>query len=464
MIDERLRDDLRALTDALRPVPDPFERVQLRVRRDRWRRIAGAMAGTLAALMLLALVPLLRPSGGAPPARPSGPDIERLREWQQRLLASPARGALAKDKAFTDALIAATYAEGEKLQPFPPRGGTARVLFADDVGSLRVAAISYEINGQDPSLMWYVADRGASPEHLGRAFDPNTEVTAQGGSVYDPFIRLALNTRSDKPENLLYFGLAPDGCTVATAPLPAASAWTDAPTGSYVVRAAADHHPEWWRVTCGKTVRYRGPMPDEPRLGAGPPSAAELATATARTRGTVPPNLSGLVNDSLASTLTLRSSVVSGPPQVLWADLVAEGNGLPHSPTVILAAPAVGGGWFGEVHSMVTDKAGKTDLAQSQFFTESDPFDPVSILVIPVGRENDNVLVITPPGVAAVVTGAGPVPVDVMDIPLGTIIGPITSDTPLVRGVDRNGKVVATGKLLRSDNGQANQVNAWAEP
>src|SRR5437868_4196782 len=107
-IDE-LKTGFARLAEPVVPAEDPYGRLVRRARRSRLTRLATWTSGLAAVLVAALTVPLLARGAGAPAPGPSvGVDDNRggeITPWVQRLLDTPARGNLAGDRTFHDALV-----------------------------------------------------------------------------------------------------------------------------------------------------------------------------------------------------------------------------------------------------------------------------------------------------------------------------------------------------------------------
>jgi hypothetical protein len=278
-------------------------------------------------------------------------------DWVRRLLASPARGSLVDDKTFMADLRAEI-------------GSAAQVLLADEVGDQRVVIVS-----QSAGLRFFLGPRGGTI----------AELTAQSADVAGPFDDPFINAWVSGVQ----VGLAPTGCQVATAALPEATDWRPAATDSYLVRTGP-RPAEWWRVTCAGEVMYEAPShglefviaaDDDPRPRA---SAAEISAATRDARGSVDPEVATTAYQAFVDQMGDR---LTDRPRLIW------GGQLDGEKAAVLAAGAVGGGWWVWLVRSV-----ETSLSMNPVHTMSDPFagDPVTA----AGDVDGTVLVVAPENAA----------------------------------------------------------------
>jgi hypothetical protein len=290
-LEQDVRREMAAAVEDVRPGAEPLVRLFARRRRRRHRRWSTAAAAAVIAALGLggAVVVADRDGRPHPPTRA---------DWLRSLREAPPRGSLADDSGFVDTLAEAA-------------GG--RVLLADDVPGHRVAVVA-----ADDGLRFLVGPAGAPAREL-------AAVPLARNADADPFARRYVDG--------VHIGLAPPGCEVATAALPAATDWR--PVGSYVVRIAPVPQ-EWWRVTCAGVVRYEGPARGLGRFGpfGAPVTEAEVGAISAQAGQRtfqMPPLY------AYESFATRVGDKAVGRPKLLFG-FVGE-----YAP---LAAPAVGGGWW----------------------------------------------------------------------------------------------------------------------
>src|SRR5262249_33662931 len=133
-----------------------------------------------------------------------------------------------------------------------PQARDVRVLFADDIGDVRVAAVALVPDDgvrQLPAqavIVWPVGPAGASPEALAATLRrPAPGVVVPTIEPVHPFAMAELPAAAVGAAGPVV-GLAPPDCAVQSATRPGGG-WTSEPTGSYVVRSAADRTVQWWR-------------------------------------------------------------------------------------------------------------------------------------------------------------------------------------------------------------------------
>ena len=196
----------------------------------------------------------------------------------------------------------------------------------------------------------------------------------------------------DQPGPTALVVLAPPGCTMASAPLPAVTDWRAEPTGSYLLRTGTQRRAEWWRTTCGGVVRAQEPAPvildpANPDTVNYTDAQAQAAMVGARRPASVAATRNAMSLLSAQAGYTLASSPVlvwSGPV----AGLTEYGATRSTGDTIVVAAPLVGGGWTGIVTTEFTaEVAGEpsTIFAWSgSFVTEGDPRDPGAVVAVPL--------------------------------------------------------------------------------
>lgn len=465
-IDERVRDGLSALADEVRPAPDPMGRLRARRRRSQYRR--GISAALVVAVALGGWLIGLREDGGVvDPATP----LTARQQWVWRLVDSPIRGALAADAGFVQALTAEVtdeYRAGSLDIPATSR--TPKLLFADDVDGVRVALAVFSDPGHesaDVAAAWMAAPRGAAADTLAAALrrdGPPAGTDSAVTEVIAPFqpVNLRISGAGDTGVTVS-LGLAPAGCQVASAPLPSVTRWRPEPTGSYVIRSAANHRGEWWRVTCDGAVRYEAPAPMSLAFGkAGSAAVGEpdLDSALAGARGTVDRELARNAIWAIASKWGYDLAAL---PHVVWGGTVS-GTRQYDGQAVVVAAPKVGGGWIGDL-ALFRDIPGVGTVSTGRSFTaDADP-SQADVLVLRISDDGADpgspVLVVTPAaavGVRAIHGGLPPVGVDVRGS--SAIMRLSTVRDATVQAVDASGQVIGTGSLA-PDATTPRHVDAW---
>ncbi|GIF46305.1 hypothetical protein Afe04nite_08440 [Asanoa ferruginea] len=400
-----MREAMAAAVEHVRPAPDPLARLLSRKRDSRrWGWTAAAVVAAIGAAFAFGGVTSTADHVDPPPPASRA-------DWIQRLLASPPRGSLAGDQSFTTELRAEV-------------GQGAQVLLADEVGDHRIVVVS-----KSAELRLLAGPRGATVAALTAAS------TVVGGPLENPFVHASTSG--------VRVGLAPAGCEIDTAALPEATTWQPAPTGSYVVRIEPQP-AEWWRATCAGVVRYAAPARgvEQVKSSAEPLATAleaETADATRGARGSVDPNLLAIAYRSFTDQMgdrLLRS------PRVIW------GGPLDGAEAAVLAAPAVGGGWW-----VCLARAVDAGVSLNPFHTMSDPFAGAPVTA---ARDIDGAVVVVAPGNTATarITLDGRT---IVDGPLPDGIGIIAVDLtslPMEDGfraridaLDAAGTVVASGPL-----------------
>jgi hypothetical protein len=394
-VEERVGRILAEMTEDLRPLPDPHGRVRAGLRRRRRRRLTAIGLAALTVLSASAVA-----WAGGPDRRVDDPAVRereqgwaRVMEWSRRLMDSPPRGAVAADAAYVGAVeekVLEEYRRGRTGQD----SSEARVLFADDVGPYRIALVALVRAVQKPDVppaasTWLIGRKGAGAGELAG----NVRATSDGLQPYDEFEGYEPEISQER----VHVAVAPSECVFLAAPLPLVNDWTAEPTGSYVVRT--EPRPEWWRVDCDGLVKMKKPGPGG--HDAGSLSDGEMASLVSTVR-----HGPGVADWRTPISLFAAGAgwAASDLPHAIWAGrisgTVAGPGGSYDGRAAVLAAPAPGGGWVGEVQ-ITYDKAdpvsGGTSTAV-RFTTRADPTAPETPLLIPLGAggEARNLLVIAP--------------------------------------------------------------------
>jgi hypothetical protein len=466
-IDERVRDGLSALAGEVRPAPDPMRRLHARRRRSRSRR--GIAAALAVAVALGGWLIWLRPdSGVVDQARP----LTARQEWVWRLVDSPARGSLAGDAAFVQALGAAVTKEyrGGSLE-IPATSRSAKLLFADDVDGVRVALAAFadeRDESADVAAAWMAAPRGATADTLAAALrrgEPPAGTDSAVTTLTEPFqpVNLRISGAGDTGVTVS-LSLAPAGCQVASAPLPSVTEWQTEPTRSYVVRSPATQRGEWWRVTCDGAVRYLAPAPMSlafAKAGASAVGEPDLDNALRDARGTVDRELA---RNAIWAFVSKWGYDLADMPRVVWGGVVS-GNGRYDARVVVLAAPKVGGGWIGDV-CLFRDIPGTGGTTTGRSFAAGADPSQADVLVLRVSDAGDD-----PASPVLVVTPAAAVGVRVLHNGLSTaameevrddaaVLRLSTVQNAVVHAVDANGQVIGMGSLAPDATGPRH-INAW---
>ncbi|MEU7755708.1 hypothetical protein AB0B57_26870 [Micromonospora sp. NPDC049101] len=482
-VDEELGRALAELGRTLTPQPDPYGRARARYRRDRQRRRNG---------LALALVVCL---GGAafaiadpgrttqPPPAAATESIAPALAWSDKLLQSPPRGVVGQDSGYvrqlSELLLAAQRRGGFPRVTLPlnvlDTPTTVKVLFVDDIGGRRIALAAFVRDRPEPATdwsgpsVWLVADEGADADKLA-----SPAAVHSFGDGLQPYESLAL----DAPTSI-HVAIAPAGCVFLTSPLPNGRAfrWTPEPTGSYLIRTPQTQRPEWWRVDCGAVTRKTTPGPGS--LAPEPITDAQFATAMSRVRGAVPerrarPLLSSYAKSEGYRLTALPSAVWGGqvaglPARAAGGSPGADGHSLYSGKATVLAAPAAGGGWAGEVTIDLDQPRPDGVVGTSATFTvPTDPTDPASILVVSIGNDvgggegERSLLVVTPAAATQVrvvqdgrarttaVSGCGVV-----------LTVPHSVPGLVVEALDASGRTLATGQVAREGAPSTLETDTW---
>jgi hypothetical protein len=448
MMDERIREALVEIADEVRPAPDPYGRLRIRRRRVHRRRAVVAGAGLAVAAAVGITVPMLPDHAGRSVSDSQSPND--IHQWAERLRKSPIRGKIgASDPSFVaefTRLVADRQRAGEFRVTAPV--SEVNVLFLDDIGSARVAFVAFHLATPDPTTKWenasawFVARPGASAAELA---SPNA--TAGVGDGMEPFAVGSPLSAANGIEAGAALGLAPAGCVVETAPLPAVEEWKPEPTGSYVIRTRATERAEWWRVVCAGVVKEMRPAdPFLPRNAIV--KGAQLDEALRGARGKVNRDLARqAVDDTL-----FHSNLMAGPARVLWGGKVAgakpDVNGPFNGEAVLTAWPQVHDGWTLQLqirHNAHTpDGATHTGVTQ---WMPNDPTDPNTAVPIRLG-ESVSVLVVVPDGTATVRAVRDGTLVDAAEVEgLAALVNAANGSNLVFEAVDRDGNVLATANL-----------------
>ncbi|MFI6784017.1 hypothetical protein [Micromonospora sp. NPDC050276] len=491
-VDEELGRALTELTKRLTPEPDPYGRVRARYRRGRQRRLGGLALALVVATGGTAFAVAGPGRTTQPPPTDSTESIAPVVAWSNKLLQSPPRGAVAQDSHYvrqlSDTLLSAqrrgdfprlSVPLTDSLPPEPVPVSAVKVIFVDDVGGKRIALAAFvrekpdQVTGWPSAAVWLVADAGASAAKLA------STASVQGVSdALEPYESLAVDGAG--PGKPLQLAIAPADCVFLRSPLPDGGTfqWTPEPTGSYLIRLPQDQRPEWWRVDCGEVTRLMTAAPGS--LVSKPITDDQLVTALAGGRGTVDePRARELMYQWAQSAgyhLTALPRVVWGGKGVGVPSGTANGPQSPGEPSVgsarvtVLAAPAVGGGWIGEV--TIDPDRPRSDGAVStgaSFTVMTDPTDPGSLLAVQVDDDAVNeegrqsVLVVTPTAatsVRALRDGQEIARADVVGSgAMLTVPGPTAN--LVVEALDTAGAKLTAGRVADRGAQAAPAVDAW---
>ncbi|MCG5470783.1 hypothetical protein LADH09A_004755 [Micromonospora sp. LAH09] len=476
-VDEDLSRALAELTRTLTPQPDPYGRARVRYQRARQRRLGGLTLAVVVAVGGAAFAVAGPGRHTQPPPADSTESIAPVLAWSDKLLQSPPRGAVARDSVYVGQLsdiLMATQRRGELPRLTVPVS-TVKVLFVDDVDGQRIALAAFVRDQPDPvtgwpsAAVWLVAEEGASAEKLA-----STAATRGTSDALEPYESLAVDYPSAAGRSA-HVAIAPAGCVFLSAPLSnGASQWTPEPTGSYLVRTSQTQRPEWWRVDCGAVTRKVTLGPGS--LASTSVTDAQLTTAMSRARGSVEKQPARELLNRWVQSEGYRLTAL---PSVVWGGHVAsvptDTAGDPSADgaqVTFLAAPAVGGGWVGEV--TITPAQPWPDGAVSSgtpFAVTDDPSDPASVLAVPIGddvaaSEGQQPLLVVTPAAATTVR----VLRDGQEVARAAVSGsgaamtvPRPTTGLVVQALDASGRTLATGQVADQDAQRTPEMDAWNE-
>jgi hypothetical protein len=366
------------------------------------------------------------PPPPAPPPPSTGP-----MGWVEALVDGAARGALAGDPAFAKDLPAriTEILHGTGDYPVDLYGidkrwhpdQEVRLLFADDVGTRRVVLVAMRLPTQeappDPlialeglpgpetagnrtKVLWFTGPRGSSVSSLLSYFTNSPDAGVLVSTMpAAPFIENTISTDGGASA-IGSLGLAPPGCIVSAASSTDLGTFVSEPTGSYIVRTGATTRPEYWRVTCGGTVREQVPAPVSYYVPVTPEQIqAVLAGATNLLPGDF--QLTSVQDVVAGSLLTLqqRRSELTAAPRVSWAGVPQMDPGpapIQQPFMVVVTAPAAQSGWFVAASLWDVSIGNGTMLGSALVRTSTDPSTAVVAALLQVGDQTD-VFVLSPP-------------------------------------------------------------------
>ncbi|MEU8328437.1 hypothetical protein [Micromonospora sp. NPDC048839] len=482
--DEEVGRALAELSRTLTPQPDPYGRARARYRRDRQRRLGGLALALVLSLGGTAFAIADPGRTTQPPPGDATESIAPVLVWSNKLLQSPPRGVVGQDSGYVRQLSDLLWA-AQRRGDFPRLRvpvTAVKVLFVDDIGGQRIALAAFVRDQPDPgtgwpsAAIWLAAEEGASAEKL-----TSTAADRGVGDGLEPYESLAVDDPSG-PGKLIHVAIAPAGCVFLTSPLPNGRAfqWAPEPTGSYLIRTPKTQRPEWWRVDCGGVTRKITAGPGS--LAAEPITDAQLATAMSRVRGSVPePRARLLVSQYAQSSgyqLTALPSVVWGGHSALLPVRSDDGSPPTGRPsvesgkTMILAAPAAGGGWLGEVNiDLDQPRPNGVVGTGTSFSVAADPTDPAGVLAVSIDNgvigegAQRSLLVVTPAAATqvrvaqngrevatAAVSGSGAV----------VRVPPAMTDL-VVEALDASGRTLATGEVATDGAPSTLETDTWNE-
>ncbi|WP_328651810.1 hypothetical protein OG598_28405 [Micromonospora sp. NBC_00330] len=476
-VDDELSRALAELSRTLTPQPDPYGRARARYRRSRQRRLGGLVLALVVSVGSTAFA--IASPGRTTQPLPADPteSIAPVLAWSDRLLQSPPRGAVAGDSSFVGQLseqLLAAQRRGEFSRLKVPVSGV-KILFADDVDDHRVALAAFVRDQPDPvtgwpsAAVWLVADKGASAQEVA-----STAAIRSVSDALQPYESLAVDDAE-----AAHVAIAPAGCVFLSSPLPEGDTfrWAPEPTGSYLVRTAKTHRPEWWRVDCGGVTRKTTPGPGS--LATKPITDAQLATAMSRVRGSVEQQSARQLVYQWSQSEGYRLTAL---PRVVWgghlaglptglADTPAAGEpSLEDGQVTVLAAPTVGGDWVGEV-SIAPDQPRSDGVLSTgtSFTTTADPTDPAGVLAVSIddddgGSEGQQLLLVVTPAAATTVR----VLRDGQEVAKSAVSGSGTTvQVPrptaglVVEALDASGGTIASGQVAKQGARRTTETDTW---
>ncbi|HEU4425219.1 MAG TPA: hypothetical protein VFR67_22035 [Pilimelia sp.] len=466
-VDQRLRDELAAVAERVRPAPDPLGRLYARRRRNR-RRASAVGAVAVAAVVAVSTLAFAGLGHDRPPevADAQHEAANRL-AWVHRLIDSPARGEVARNPRFvadlTQEVVAAHRAGRVEISSAMKQ---VKILFIGDTGPVRVALAAFmDDNGEpgrgQPSATWMLAPAGATAQALANSLDRTADPKNYVGASLDPFMVAELEVQVGGASGTVSIGVAPADCEVATAVMPDATDWRPEPTGSYVVRAPAQHRPEWWRVRCDGVVRFAGPAPFA--AGAGNAGGfkvtdAHVDTAIANARGTVD---RAYAREEIAGAARSWGYSISALPIVVWGGENVGPDDL-DGRAILVAAPLVGGGWTCSFTVTYDPPRNGVSSGGWGFDTATDLGDPATVVAIPISTDTaDHLFVVAPAGATAVRVLLAGHELHRAEVRNDAAFLPIRVDRPVaVEALDAAGAVVGRAELTGRFE-QPREVNAW---
>ncbi|MFJ8578399.1 hypothetical protein [Micromonospora sp. NPDC093277] len=398
MADE-IRQALARLAEPVVPDPNPYQRLLVRVRRRRQRRMAVTCVAGLAAMAIA--LPAFGAAGrqtvtGAasspPPAVGTYQPASRIdKPIVRQLLDSPTRGNLAGDKALI-ADIERQYRAARAQLLVDPALDEVKVLLAHDAPGARTVVVAFLDDSH--ALLRY---------GIGQAAAPVTELLSVTGTPDEPqplepyvfFGRQSLVGGRHITD--LMVGLAPAGCRVETSTDgriqpdgSVARSWQVVSTDGFVVRAG--HVTERWRFTCGGVVRHAGPA----ELGVLIPTEAASPVSTADARGSVDATLAATAVRDLHGLI--ESHGLTGPaPQVIWGGRLPDW--VPGAPAAVLVSSCSADAGCAALLKTEAGPPQPGSGSPSDYWTATGSPD---LIVVRVPGETGGVLVIGPASAARV--------------------------------------------------------------
>ncbi|MFG1952608.1 hypothetical protein [Micromonospora sp. NPDC048830] len=465
---DELRAGLARIADGVVPDEDPYGRLLRHARRRRRCRFAGY--GAAVAVLLVAA--LAGPATLGAAGLPWGPDDGHPdggypvdSPWTWRLLDSPPRGSLAGDANLVAELTRVFGAARDEfgMAELP----TVKILWIDESAGFRQLVVAYH-SDDSAALFTFEAPLGTSPGKL-------VDAGAYGNLRPEPFTVLDFFGSGTAQRNSV-LGLAPAGCAVSYARSarvvgPAVQRrWTPAPTGDHML-VEPGFTQGWWRVECDGQTRQEGPIGFSRELHG---------------KGAVPPDLPR--DDRPATSALMLDAEMVRPAAESWRDLANLGGldepapvirwagRLDGEAAVLLGQPGPGplmlhvGSGGGGLLALATEEQATPDGTETAAASRAGwplvatgitPAYDLAAVRVPARSGGhavltDRLLVVparaTAARVEAVADGrvraTGPVRAGAAELTL-----PVGAEVTL-RALDRNGRVVASGRLVELAEGE----------
>ncbi|MEO3775516.1 hypothetical protein ABGB16_01430 [Micromonospora sp. B11E3] len=466
---DELRAGLARIAAGVVPDEDPYGRL-LRHARRRWRRRFAGYGAAVAALLVAALA---GPATLGAAGLPWGPDDRRPgggypvdSPWTWRLLDSPPRGSLAGDANLVAELTRVFGAARDEfgMAELP----TVRILWIDESAGFRQLVVAYH-SDDSAALVTREAPLGTPPGKL-------VDIGGYANLRPEPFTVLDLGFGSRTVQRTWTLGLAPAGCAVSYARSarvvgPAVQRrWTPAPIGDHML-VEPGFAQGWWRVECDGQTRQEGPIGFSRELHG---------------KGAVPPDLPR--DDRPATSALMLDAEMVRPAAESWRGLANLGGLAEPTPVirwagrldgeqaVLLGSPGKGplvlhvGSGDGGLLALATEEQATPDDTETAATSRAGwplvatgitPAYDLAAVRVPARSGGHAVLtdrlLVVPARATAVrveavadgrVRAAAPVGAGAAELTL-----PVGAEVTL-RALDRNGRVVASGRLVELAEGE----------